>query len=76
MQHTYHITTIDNTDAWNGLISHEKNIISSLHLKDLLLDHSRSKSMIVSHQDIIFDYSRQVFIFIFLFIRDLKLHVY
>ncbi|GAB2212569.1 hypothetical protein Droror1_Dr00020543 [Drosera rotundifolia] len=51
-------TLISNTEAWEDLKAHVEDI-KKTHLRDLLSDTERSKSMIVEYDGLILDYSRQ-----------------
>ncbi|GLJ14646.1 hypothetical protein SUGI_0236940 [Cryptomeria japonica] len=51
-------TLIHTTDAWKGLEAHVADIRKT-HLRDLLKDESRCKSMSIEYDGITLDYSRQ-----------------
>ncbi len=51
-------TIISDSEAWKSLHSHKRSVIDSTHLRDLLQDEDRCKTMSVSHGDITLDYSR------------------
>ncbi|GAB2287538.1 Glucose-6-phosphate isomerase, cytosolic 1 [Dionaea muscipula] len=49
---------ISNNEAWKDLKAHVEDI-NKTHLRDLLSDPERSKSMIVEYDGVLLDYSRQ-----------------
>ena len=54
-----HLTIVNETSACKKLEHHVATTISKTHLKDLLQDEDRCKGLVVEHDGIHMDYSRQ-----------------
>ncbi|CAM9554214.1 unnamed protein product [Heterosigma akashiwo] len=48
------------TAAWAALKNHKETVTDQLHLRDLLQDTARSQAMMVEHNGITLDFSRQI----------------